>query len=292
MINLNPINIYTYKFTRNSKPNQTSVNFCGIQPLAEDTFDSKKKPIALKIYNPFTRSFSSDEIIADLSQPQVFELTNNSRKIYKGEHIKVDYDPARCDFLYDKVNKKPIKTVILKTFNGSNGYGYNFMSEDLKQEYGYLSFSVYNNKTPSLMAFEELLEDRPKQGIVGPKLVVDYVQNWNDNKIGGLGHLADKLTVKYCLDNNLPVNIVSVADRGSHMAHYLRGKRFFPLEEGTHEYMFYKEKYGKTDINKILEEYLPKLKHNQKLKLDMGFLPMYMPQKLVQKYILELLAKR
>lgn len=287
MITLNPINTCNSKY-RQQPPQK--INFCGLQSLNKDKFEQTAKKIFLKVYNPYTHSYSKGEIIVNLNKPQIFELRHNSRAIYEGTTLKIGYDPNRTDFLFDKVNKKPIKTVILKTTDGKNGIGYNFMSENLEKEYGYLNFSCYENN--EFLFFDELLQDRPEQGIIGPKIVIDYVQNWDDVRVGGIGHLADKLSVKYCLDNNLPVNIVSVADRGSHLAHYLRGKRFFPLEENSISWNYYKENFGETDVNKILEKEAASHLKNEKTKLNMGFLPMYMPKELAAKYVKELASEK
>ncbi len=290
MITINPININSIK-PEYKKTSLKNISFCSVQSLGEDIFTRTAKKISLKVFNPFTHSYSEGEIISTLDKPQIFDLKNNSREIYNGVHLKVDYNPSRTALLFDKINKQPIETRILKTTDNGNSISYNFMSKDLREEYGYLHFTAYKDSKTKPMAFEELLEDKPEQGIVGPKIVVEYVQNWHSEKIGGIGHLADKLVVKYCLENNLPINIVSVADRGSHMAHYLRGKRFFPIEEGSYLWKYYGDKFGTADINKILEENIPTKNPHEKVKLDLGFLPMYMPQKLADKYTRELLSE-
>lgn len=283
MITLSPISANTFNL-KNVRQSHNNINFCGLSSLCKDTFEQTDKKIFLKIYNPFTHSYSSVEVLTALDKPQTFDLNHNSNSIFDGTHLKLDYNPNRTDYIFNKITQKPIKTVILKLMDNENSISYNFMSENLEKEYGYVSFSLHN--PTDKIIFNELLQDRPNQGIIGPKIVVDYLQNWNDKEIGGIGHLSDKLIVKYCLDNNLPINIVSVADRGSHLAHYLRGKRFFPLEESSLNY--YKENFGETDINKILQRMSDLHNKNEKIKLKMGFLPMYMPKELVTKYINEL----
>lgn len=289
MLTITPINFNIIK-PEHKKQSHKNINFCGLQSLGGDIFEQTAKKISLKIFNPFSHSYSEGEVISTLNKPQIFTLTKNSRKAYDGTKLEVDFDPARTDFLFDKINKKPIKTIILKITDNKNQVGYNFMSENLEHEYGYVNFSIHKDKTSKTL-IKELLEDRPEQGIIGPKLIVDYLRNWDNETVGGIGHLADKLAVKYCLDNNLPVNIVSVADKGSHMAHYLRGKRFFPLEEGSYTWDYYKETFGETDINKILAKEAEFRTPNKKIKPDMSLLAMYMPQNLVEKYKQELLLK-
>lgn len=285
MIALNKIKNNILGFKTKQQPNK-NINFCGLNSLSQDIFEQTPKTIFLKVYNPFTNSYSHDDIITALNKPQTFELKHNSCSIYEGIHLKLDYNPKRIDFILDKAKNEPIKTVILKATDNANSISYNFMSENLKKEYGYVSFSLH--KSTDNIVFNELLQDRPEQGIIGPKIVIDYLQNWDDEKIGGIGYLADKLVVKYCLDNNLPINIVSVADRGSHLAHYLRGKRFLPLEEDSSSCNYYKEMFGETDVNKILEKASVSRSKNEKIELKIGFLPMYMPKELVAKYIKEL----
>ena len=130
------------------------------------------------------------------------------------------------------------------------------MSRSLSKEYGYVHLSLHRDPRADLKESSfldrELLINYPKHKIQGPRVIVEYLQNWEDSKKGGIGRLADKLAVKYCIENNIKPVIISNADRGSHVAHYLRGKRFLPPEKDTSSYDYLAKNYGCTNLNKIL----------------------------------------
>ena len=66
------------------------------------------------------------------------------------------------------------------------------------------------------------------------------------------------------------------------------------LVPDTTEYKFFKEKYGSTDVNSILEKLVNESElNNEKIDLKDWFpIPMYMPQKLAQKYVKELQSEK
>lgn len=236
----------------------------------------------MTVYNSGTNSTSSGTVSIDLSKPQKITLNHNSKKRFENSELILDYDPSRTDFIYDKITGNPIKTVILES--KTNGeFLYNFMSEDLRKEYGYVSFEVPSSCDDSRFE-DELLINYPEQGIKGERIIVTYLQNWQDSKIGGIGKLADKLAVKFCLDKGIRPNIVSYADYSSHIAHYLRGKRFLPLSKISEAYRFFTRTYGTSDVNEVISTLL---KENPDGKINInkwGILPMYMPRNMVSKY--------
>lgn len=276
-----------------------NISFKSTKTLKSDKFEKNTniQNFDMCIYNPSDLIHCSGNVSVDLSKPQKIVLEGYKPSKRKHCIMELDYDPSRTGFIWDKQKNKPIKTVILKSVFPKDETAYHFMSENLKQEYGYIDLTLYKNpKAAYNEAFfdRELYLDYPQQQIKGPRVLVNFLQNWNDNKYGAIGKLADKISVKHCLDNGIKPVIVSIAETDSHAAHYLRGKRFFPLIPQTIEYDFFTRKYHCSDVNQILKKLIEEAeKSNEKVDLTgWGFLPMYMPQELAQKYIKELKSEK
>ena len=170
--------------------------------------------------------------------------------------------------------------------------------DNLKKEYGYVDMTLCTNPKQAydILGYldSELFADYPDLKIKGPRVIIDYLQNWNDSRYGAIGRLADKISVKHCLDNGIKPVILSVADCDSHVAHYLRGKRFLPLEPESNAFEFFTKKYGSSDVNEILENLIAQ-SQNSGGKVDLknwGFTPMYMPEELAHKYVKELQSEK
>ena len=236
----------------------------------------------VNVCNPFTKRDCNNLITIDLSKPKRFELRDMFPLDEVCNTLAVDYNPDFNGELFDKVTHESIPVNILTCSNAEKkGHVvYEFMSKDLKQNYGYVWFST-PQRTEKLD--RELAKDHPEAGIVGDRLIVEYLRNINPQRFGGVGKLADKLEVKYCLDNNIEPNIVSYADYGSHLAHYKRGKRFFVPDRYTYDYCNMMVKYNNPDPNAVLEDYIVA---NKDEGIDSGFnlLPMYLPKSLIDKY--------
>ncbi len=272
------------------------ISFCGRKLMKPDTFDREcvYKEFDMHMYNPHTNSYNHSVVSVNLTKPQRIILKNNSKASKANINLNLDFDPDRTAFLWDKKRGRRIKIVILSSNSGKFETAYHFMSPKLDKEYGYVNLVDYFGKLPDKyknnFAEDELFKDYKDQGIVGPRVIVDYLENFDDKSVGGVGKLADKLAVKHCLDNNIEPNIISVADFNSHVAHYLRGKRFFPLEKYSAAYDYFQCFYKETDVNKILAKLIEHSK-NTGDRIDIhqwGILPMYMPKELAHKYIEEL----
>ena len=303
------INLDFIKFNTNIHlPNKSAnISFKAAASPKNDTFErtSALKNIDMTVYNPFDNVTCTNSVRVDLSKPQKIHLKSNKPVTkYRGfiprveiPDIELDYNPKRTGVIWDKEKNKQIKVVILKSSKGKNDTAYHFMSPNLKKEYGYvyLSFCDHPKEAYSSSFFDsEIYLNYPEQHVTGPRVVVDFLQNNNDSKYGGIGKLADKTTVRHCLENGIEPVIVSVADCDSHVAHYLRGKRFLPLPKDSEAQKFFMKKYGSTDVNKILEKLIADAdKKGEKVDLTgWGFTPMYMPQELAQKYINELKSEK
>lgn len=289
MINFSPVKSF-YKINSVNR-SESPVRFCG-GDLPPDTFEKSSLKKGIRVFNPYSNSFCKDDVDIDLSKPLTFKLTNNEQEQYKDSHLIVDYHPDRFGYLRDKINDTPIKAKILFSKINELDSVFNFMSEDLEKCYGYVYFTKLIN--PEFIIYygcrNELIKDWYDEEIIGTRLCVTYLENFDEKTVGGIGNLSDKMLVKYCLDNNMPVNIVSEADTGSHVAHFLRGRRFFELNDSNPHYNFYMNKYGTVDINSILNKLIQKAKQTgESVNLKgWGVEAMYMPKEIVEKYINEL----
>ena len=278
----------------------THINFKALPDLKPDTFEksSKVQCFDMSVYDPVTNTNSRGRVEVDLAKPQ--KIVIGRKKLLKNESptLELDYDPDRTGVIWDKQKNKPVKIAILKSTHGKYSTSYHFMSPNLKKEYGYVDMTLCTNPKQAydILGYldSELFADYPDLKIKGPRVIIDYLQNWNDSRYGAIGRLADKISVKHCLDNGINPVILSVADCDSHVAHYLRGKRFLPLEPESNAFEFFTKKYGSSDVNEILENLIAQ-SQNSGGKVDLknwGFTPMYMPGELAQKYVKELQSEK
>lgn len=172
---------------------------------------------------------------------------------------------------------------------------FHFLDKNTKKEIGYVKIIDWR-KAPSVVqqynfSFSRLLEDFPKQGIVGDRISIDFLQNNFEDTFSGIGKLADKLAVEYCLKNGIKPNITSVADYNSHAAHYMRGRRFFEISKQDPDIDAYefKKTYRTLDPNKVIAERIKNTPKGQRVDTrDLCGLYMYMPENIINKYIKEI----
>lgn len=270
------LNINHQQYRKTIRP-----HFCA--EIKTDIFE-KNNPLKtnIKLFNAFTNTYCDSKVYLNLNEPRKFALSNPKED---ESDLIVDYNPSRTGFITDKRTGRTINVNILKsTQENFEGFtSYHFVSKDLKHEYGYVTFYEPDKNESRLYG---LSKDYPEYGIVGERLEVLYLQNNNDNKIGGIGKLADKIAVQHCFENNIEPNIISYADINSHVAHYKRGKRFILPEENSPEYEFLNKKYGETDPNRILEKLIDKSDETGD-DVDLsgwGCLIMYLPKNFVEAY--------
>lgn len=161
-----------------------------------------------------TKSFLSELVKA--SDDVVSTPTgNNTGTIYK----KVK-DSA------GNITKEPIKVNIIPHRDNSEMVTYSFF--DGKECVGDVMFLEKFHLTDGLGGCRAggLLKDYPEYGIEGNRLLVHMLRNFNEQRYSGIGSLADKIAVEHCIKHGIEPNILSEASYSSHVAHYLRGKRF------------------------------------------------------------------
>lgn len=104
---------------------------------------------------------------------------------------------------------------------------------------------------------------------------VMYIENCQPQLYKGFGKIADQIEVEHCLKRGLDTfEITSDAGLNSHAVHYLRGKRFV-----------------KKIYNQIVEQIINSTPQGEQYNTKkLGNIEMYMPQKLIKKY-LEIIKK-
>ncbi len=247
-----------------------------------EEYSKNYRYIDLKLENPFKdRVYYSAQVYIDLDKPRTLTLLDED-----DNEMCVKYSPEMKGHLTDKKTGKPVETYILQLSDDDepDEDAFVFMSKDFKTKYGYVEldrgYEGYD---------EDLYYDYKKQGLVGDRVVVAYLKNNMRARIGGVGKLADRVAVKYCMDNGIdPPVIISHAAEGSHVAHYLRGKRFVPPFKSQLEYSRLRDVYGDANPNRILKRLIKQSKKDEEPVNIRGWgdfnLIMYLPKNLIDKY--------
>jgi len=208
--------------------------------------------------------------------------------------------PRHKGIIYKKITDKdgyvirkiPVEVDIIK----AGPEKFRFMHKG--DEVGYVQVSYIPrkeciNEIEDYDSNEPLYKNYKDYGMVGARLGVDYVKNCNQEKYGGIGHLADLLEVACCKELGIKPKIISFSCISAAPFHYMRGKRFLPYGLYCSEkQMKKKDLYGK-DFNETVKEIIeetplwteddvPEFK-------DDDFLPlMYVPKDMVRKLQKEL----
>lgn len=245
--------------------------------LQQDRCDFRN--VELKVFDFESYTTYKGNVSVDMSKPQDITLVTDDKNNEKKPLI-LHYNPKWVaqvqerviDKKTGKLVKEPLDVRILSTFDGGWTTSYHIMRSDLSEEIGYVTLEDYN-KRAKFLPFDS------EQGIT-----VAFLQNNNDKKYAGIGRLADRLEIEYCLKNNIPLRIESEADPGSHVAHYKRGKRFFPLE--TEELKeFFNEKYHCEDVNKVVENLIAKNNGEKINTYNWDGIMMYLPKNIIDMYV-------
>ena len=252
-------NAVKYLYKTNSEQLLLDVSkFYGVRKdmfVASNKVANNIKPVKLKLYSYSNSMNYVTNIDMDLNVPQKIilektEIIKDSKAIK--DHISVYYNPNTVAQVFEKVfnkatqkiEKKPLDVNIMQSFDGLWETTYYFMRKDLSECIGYVTLGDLKK-----LAIKNGL--KPQKGIT-----VSFLQNFNNNKYAGIGKLADRLEIEYCLKNKIKPVIISEADPGSHIAHYKRGKRFFPLVDDNDAKKFFVDKYKSDNVNAIIAKLL------------------------------------
>ncbi len=125
----------------------------------------------------------------------------------------------------------------------------------------YTKYQVYDGKIP--FGFVDVKD-------IDNGINVEFIKNMYPELYSGFGKIADQIEVEHCMKRGLTnFKIISTAALNSHALHFLRGKRFF-------------DKKIEAKIKKIISETPIGGIYNTK---HLGGAAMYMPKKLIAKYI-------
>ena len=115
---------------------------------------------------------------------------------------------------------------------------------------------------------------------------IQMVKNFNQNKYGGIGVIADRIAVENCLKRGLvDFEVTGDAIWDSHAAHYLTGKRFTPIEDSD-RIKILKRKFGTKNPNKIVKQIIENTHQGKKCHTDiLKTVSFYLPKKLINKYV-------
>lgn len=214
------------------------------------------------------------------------------------EKLVLEYNPLNTATVLEKIGKRkkqPLDVVVLRGTDKATT-SYYFMTKDLKEQVGFLKITDpellkkisrkdFNNELKGFY----LLDDFPEYGVKGKRIFVDYLKNHDEKKYSGIGVLADRVCVEYCMQRKMKPMIVSESVMGNgreyapHIAHYKRGKRFLPLRDKAAKDAF-RELYGEIDTNKVIEKLLETKKGKKIDTTDWGLAPMYLPDNKVKEY--------
>ena len=168
-----------------------------------------------------------------------------------------------------EVEKQAISVKINATRDNAEMVTYNFFDGD--KPIGFVQLEEhFHRKNGTSCPPGILLKDYPKLGIEGDRVIVHMLENFDEKTYSGIGNLADKVAIQHCLLHGIEPNVVSEAAYQSHLAHFLRGKRFLPM-------------WGK-DFNKIFEHIAKtRVKGTHVDTSEYGTLITYMPSEMVQR---------
>lgn len=172
-----------------------------------------------------------------------------------------------------KIEKQQIPVEINAVRDNEKMVTYNFFDGDTP--IGFVQLEEIFDR--NMRARVGMNKDYPELGIRGSRVIVHMLQNYNEKTYAGIGNLADKVAVQHCLNYGIEPNILSEASYQSHLAHFLRGKRFFP--------------YRGVDYNKDFEQLAKNRTKGEHIDTsEYGSLLTYMPREMVEKLKAELIS--
>lgn len=251
--------------------------------------NANMKPVKFSVYNYTNAARYSCDFQADLTKAQTFVLQKVKEPNFPVNvtpQMTVYYNPKRIGQVFEKVfnpqtlktEKKPLEVNILQAFDGVWETTFYFMKKDLSECVGYVTIGDWQKLAAANGG-------KAKKGIT-----ISFLQNHDNNKYAGIGKLADRLEIEYCLKNNIKPLIRSESDPGAHIAHFLRGKRFYPPNKG-HARNFFLRKYKSDNLNEIIPRLLAQ-SNGKKIDIhDWYIVDMYLPQRVVEKHIKEIKRK-
>lgn len=238
--------------------------------------------------------FKPDTFEKNENRIEHFTIRHTNYCSHRRRKVKVELNLKDKAVIYKKVlntetgqtTKAPLEVFVAKS-QDKYRTSYHFLDKNAN-EIGFVTICDWS-KAPSTEKCDIVyLKNYRKLGIVGDRITIECLQNNNELKYAGIGKAADQVAIEYCLKEGLTPNIVSLADTGSLIAHYKRGRRFFKIKKNDifSDYEGIMSKYGTNDPNKIIETLLADQPKGSWIDCtDLYQLYMYMPQEIIQKYL-------
>lgn len=260
--------------------------------------------------SPATSAYipGNDTFEKEKSELQHFEITHIGYMNHDKTPVMVEQNPKDKAVIYEKImdsktpniTKIPIEVSIAKS-KKNNRTTYHILDKE-KNEIGYVTICDWSKlSTLEKDQNPQFLTDYPELGIIGERITIDLLQNNNETIYSGIGEVADQIAIEYCLKEGLTPNIVSIAETGSVISHYKRGRRYFEIEKNTSldnpneygkdnctkSYESFVSEYGTNNPNEVIEKRLNEAKkYGGYVQCeDLGQLYMYMPQEIIKKYL-------
>ena len=132
-------------------------------------------------------------------------------------------------------------------------------------------------------SFGGLGRNYEEEDITGARLAVDYLYNDCEEEYGGVGHLADLLEVAACKKLGIKPNVISYSVLDAVPLHYMRGKRFIPLNRFDKKFSKY---YDRENLNEVVREIVEKTPKGQNFdtsSIKAPFFVTYMPKEMIKE---------
>ena len=128
--------------------------------------------------------------------------------------------------------------------------------------------------------YSDLYHNYRKEGVVGDRILANYIYNCKGDGYCGVGHLADLVEVAACKELGIKPNVVSHSVPEAAPLHYMRGKRFIPFKKYRSYYYYFYNKKNPNDMVKEIIENTPKGQKFDTSKINHCFLT-YMPKEMI-----------
>ena len=150
---------------------------------------------------------------------------------------------------------------------------------------GYVQLTYVPEEDRKDVKHDYLYRNYKKEGIIGDRIIVDYLKNKYEDKYCGMGHLGDLVAVDACNKLGIEPNVVSESVPDAAPLHYMRGKRFVPYKKYLDRYdRKSKDIFGKSPnetVKKIIEN-TPKGERFDTSEITQMPL-MYMPKEMIKE---------
>jgi len=232
------------------------------------------------------QSYKTNELSCD-----TFSFTGKSKKAeyidplekLVPKHKGIIYKKV-CDENGNVIKKIPVEADIVAKNSGT----FQFKMDD--EEIGYVQLIYIPAESCNKNSWADLYNDYKEEGIVGDRIAVKYVYNGQQEKYGGIGHLADLIEVAACKKIGFEPNVVSFSAIDAAPLHYLRGKRFVPYEHYCSQDEMYEYNLEGKNPNDTIKEILENTPKGEKFdtsEIEM-YLIMYMPKEQIKELEKEL----